>query len=158
MVEKVSMRGVTWVGLGLLWSGCVSARPAVRATCNDASGPSLQIRPSPIDYPNVPMGQTASQPVTVTNRGHADATIECISLQSQGHRACGQGSARLQFSIFLKSLVLTPGQSLTFSLVYTPSGEIDGDVLNIDYAGCDPHQPLTASDRVSGTQAPPPAR
>lgn len=112
---------------------CVAPQP-VPLTGEGISG-FLQISPSPINFTNVPVGQSLGQPVTLTNLGSAALTVSCLSFNSQGSTACGSASGPFSFSgLPALPLTLAPNQTATFTIQYAAQSATATDQLDATYA------------------------
>ncbi len=81
----------------------------------------LAFSPDPVAFGNVPGGQTVTQILTATNTG-----TEAISLTGLGTYSGSQSVFAIQ-SVPSLPAALAIGQSLTFTIAYTPSGAAGGD-------------------------------
>jgi hypothetical protein len=100
--------------------------PGTVTVTSNASNPSLSIplsgtavgtpavlTPSPtsLTYTNITTGQTSSQTETVTNTGGTSATISAVAESGAGFSISG----------ITPPVILTPGQSTTFSVTFAPT-------------------------------------
>jgi hypothetical protein len=71
----------------------------------------LSVSPATLTFGSVPAGQTASLPTTVTNTGNSNITISNVAVTGTGFSGSGIGSG----------VILTPGQSATLTVQFSPS-------------------------------------
>lgn len=78
--------------------------------------PAATITPEPVEFGNVPVGETASEPVTVTNSGTADLEISGLGVNADPDLAYGLGDDPDNCS----TATLAPGDACTFEVDYSP--------------------------------------
>lgn len=106
--------------------------------------PQLSASPSAANFPNVTIGSSSSQTITVANTGSADATISTASVMGAGLSVAG-------LAVPAK---IAAGQNATFNLVFSPSsaGNVSGSVsLTSDAA----NSPLIISATASAVASTP---
>jgi hypothetical protein len=72
----------------------------------------LTANPSSLNFASVSLGSTKTMPVTISNSGNSNVSINNVTLSGPGFSASGVGSG----------LTLTPGQTATLSVVFNPAG------------------------------------
>jgi len=80
----------------------------------------VSVSPTSLSFGNVNTGTSSTQTVTVTNTGNANVQISSISESGAGFTLSGASTP----------VTLTPNQSLTFSVIFTPAsaGSLTGTV------------------------------
>jgi Abnormal spindle-like microcephaly-assoc'd, ASPM-SPD-2-Hydin len=125
---KDSTNCLTWpTGYRALWErarrcrlsialavGLLGASSSVGCAGVVSEGGRGQLAPSlsSISFGNVVVGNTSSQPITVTNTGNASASISQINVSGTGFSTSGPRPP----------LTLTPGQSTSVIVVFAPAG------------------------------------
>ena len=104
--------------------------------------PALTASPTTATFPNVATGSSSSQTITLQNGGTANVTITSASVSGAGFTTSG----------LTMPLTIAPGQSSTFNVVFTPSG--NGSVTgSLALASNAPSSPLTLTLSGSGVTA-----
>jgi len=135
---------------GLLFTAvCVSCLAQEHASQQAAKG-QLVASPASLSFGNVQVGSSSSQTETLTNTGSANLTIYQDSITGSGFSLSG----------LIVPLTLTPGQSYTFSVTFTPASS--GSVTGIASVGSRMWRsklslPLTGAGAAAGQLAVSPA-
>ena len=104
----------------LVTSGCSGV--AGKGTTSDVTGATIEISPSSISFGNLPIGQSATKAVTLTNTGIDVLTVSRISVAGTGFTASGP---HLPIS-------LSAGQSASISAVFKPTaGNAEAGTITI---------------------------
>ncbi|HET6142344.1 MAG TPA: immunoglobulin domain-containing protein [Candidatus Acidoferrales bacterium] len=95
-----------------------------------------------LNFSSVNIGSNSSLPVTFTNNGNSNVTISNVSLSGAGYTVSGVQTG----------LILTPGQSATMSVTFTPAtaGSLPGSVAVTSNAS---NSPATITLSGTGVQA-----
>ena len=80
----------------------------------------LSFNPTSVSFSNVNVGSSSTQGVTVTNTGNSNVQISGITASGTGYMLSGASTP----------VTLTPSQSMTFSVIFTPTavGSASGSV------------------------------
>jgi Abnormal spindle-like microcephaly-assoc'd, ASPM-SPD-2-Hydin len=110
-----------------------SQQQAMGFTGTGVTGP-LALTPSSVDFGNTTLGDQAQLPVIVRNTGADSVSISSASVS-------GYGYSITDFSL---PQTLTPGQSISFTVVFSPTapGELDGAATLFSTAS---NSPIVAS-------------
>src|SRR5207302_1386949 len=116
--------------------------PSTIALSGTGVQPQLSIRPPSVNFGNVVVGTTNTQPITLTNSGTADLTIPKATVTGAGFSISGLTSP----------LTLTAGPSSTFSVQFAPTatGSASGSVSLVSNA---PNSPTIIPLTGSGAQS-----
>lgn len=129
----------------LLISGCGMS------LSNGATG-GIQVNPSSIDYGNVTVGQSSSQPATISNSSSGAITVSQVSVSGQGFSVTGLPSFPVS---------IAAGQSISVQVVFKPSaaGAATGtlSVVNTSPSAGVTNVPLSGSGQAA-TSTPNPAQ
>jgi hypothetical protein len=142
-VNSSSLAAGTYTGHIIVSASGVNNSPLsvpVTLTVAAPGKATLSANPSSLSFGSVSMGSTSTLPVTLTNSGSANLTINNVSLSGPGFNVSGISSGQ----------TLTPGQTATLSVTLTPSatGSAAGSVTLTSNAS-----DSTLSITLSGTGA-----
>jgi hypothetical protein len=107
-----------------------------------AASQSLTFSTSSLSFGNVGTGSSSTQSVTVTNSGNANVTISQIAESGAGFTLSGSGTP----------LTLAVGQSMTFSVIFSPS-TAGSDTGTVTVTSTAPGSPKTITLSGTGAQA-----
>jgi Abnormal spindle-like microcephaly-assoc'd, ASPM-SPD-2-Hydin/Transmembrane protein 131-like N-terminal/CARDB len=119
-----ALLGVVLAGTGFL-GGCAGL--ANTSTANPTPQDQVQITPALLTFPNVSVGQQATQVATITNTGSKPVSITQLSLSSNEFTATGIATP----------LTLGPGQSTQFKVSFKSSttGTVSGTLSAMSRGG-----------------------
>ncbi|HYX68498.1 MAG TPA: choice-of-anchor D domain-containing protein, partial [Terriglobales bacterium] len=120
-----------------------SATSAAATLTVNASTLSLSASPTSLSFGNVNVSSSASLSTTVSNNGNSNVTISGVSVTGTGYSASGLSSGQ----------VLTPGQSATLSVTFTPAaaGSVPGSVSIASNASNSPANVILAGSGVTSS-------
>jgi ASPM-SPD-2-Hydin domain-containing protein len=116
--KTVSVGNSTLFLLALLLAACFASGCVGATGDSEASGSNLVASPGSINFGDVTTGKSVTKPVTVTNGGTADVSVESVTLSGPGFTASGLPTG----------LVLSPGATAALSLTFAPAsaGKVTG--------------------------------
>ena len=145
------------------WTACADPATCIPAQSIALSGVgidgNLVLSPDPVGFGVLPAGTAVTQLVTVTNAGSNAALVGCVYLKTLRNNACAGASSVYAFGTVPTGTVLSAAgsdggpNSVTFPLVYTSSGNVDTDELDVDYTPATSFTVKTATDPISGGEA-----
>ena len=134
---KPTGAGASSGNLSLTVSGSATAVD-IGLSGNGVTAATLTANPTSVTFTNVQVGQSSTQTETVTNTGGSNAQISAVAASGTGFSVSG----------FTPTVTLTPGQSTSFSVTFTPksAGNFSGNVsVTSDASNSTLNVPLTGS-------------
>jgi Abnormal spindle-like microcephaly-assoc'd, ASPM-SPD-2-Hydin len=104
-------------------SGCIGLTSASKSPSGQQSAPAagaISVAPTSLNFGSVPVGGTASQSVTITNKGGSKLTVMKVSTTAAGVTISGTSNP----------LTIAAGKQATFNVVFSPkaAGGLSSDI------------------------------
>ena len=120
---KISISLVLLLFATLYSSGCIGLTSASKSPLNQQSTPAaaaISVAPASLNFGSVPVGGTASQSVTITNKGGSNLTVTHVSTAAAGVTITG-----MTFP-----LTIAAGKQASFNVVFSPktAGGLSSDI------------------------------
>jgi hypothetical protein len=121
--RRFSISLVLLIFATLYSSGCVGLTSASKSASSQQNTPSdaaISLTPASLNFGSVPIGGTASQSVTITNRAGSNLTVTHLSTAAAGVTISGMSIPR----------TIAAGKQVTFNVVFSPkaAGKLSSDI------------------------------
>jgi Abnormal spindle-like microcephaly-assoc'd, ASPM-SPD-2-Hydin len=112
-VLRTALSVVVLILSSLLFSSCSASAPALSAfSSSEASAHALTASPATVNFGNQTVNSTAGESVAITNSGKAAVVVQNVSLS---------GSAAFQVLGFTGAITLSPSETFTLNINFTPA-------------------------------------
>ncbi|MBO86825.1 MAG: hypothetical protein CL927_15850 [Deltaproteobacteria bacterium] len=135
MANKAMGLGWRVVQVALVWGalvGCKRDDTLIKREDPSATAPDIMLDPWSIDFGKVPLGESATQQVTVINRGNATLYVE---------RASPEGTGAFTIPDVVLPMEIPSGEEQRVDVVYTAAGV---DAGAIEFGSTDPDSPAVS--------------